>query len=130
MVTVITTQLPTSMVRDWCTMTHIPWIYGTAMAVAMITSTSTLLNGGAQVYNENLIQWAASLYYDGATQINGTSGAETILGTMGDDVIFGDYGADTLWGGDGADTFVYTNTNQVIDHTMTTYRTLTKMKTA
>ena len=76
------------------------------------TSTSTLLNGGAQVYNENLIQWAASLYYDGASQINGTSGAETILGTMGDDVIFGDYGADTLWGGDGADTFVYTNTNQ------------------
>ena len=79
---------------------------------ATYSASSTLTGGGSQVYNENLIQWAASLYYDGASQINGTSGAETILGTMGDDVIFGDFGADTLWGGDGADTFVYTNTNQ------------------
>lgn len=81
-------------------------------ASATYSASSTLTGGGAQVYNENLIQWAASLYYDGASQINGTSGADTILGTMGDDVIFGDFGGDTLWGGDGADTFVYTNTNQ------------------
>ena len=76
------------------------------------SASSTLTSGGAQTYNENLIQWAASLYYDGASQINGTDGSETILGTMGDDVIFGGFGGDTLWGGDGADTFVYTNTNQ------------------
>jgi Ca2+-binding RTX toxin-like protein len=76
------------------------------------TANSQLRTGGSQVYNENLIQWAASLYYDGASQINGTSGAETILGTMGDDVIFGDYGSDILWGGQGADTFLYTNSNQ------------------
>jgi Ca2+-binding RTX toxin-like protein len=76
------------------------------------SASSTLTIGGAQTYNENLIQWAASLYYDGASQINGTSQADTILGTMGDDVIFGDFNGDTLWGGDGADTFLYTNTNQ------------------
>jgi len=71
------------------------------------TSSSTLSSGGSQTYNENLIQWAASLYYDGASQINGTSGADTILGTMGDDVIYGGGAADTLWGGEGADTFKY-----------------------
>ena len=71
------------------------------------SSSSKLQNGGAQTYNENLIQWAASLYYDGASQINGTSSADTILGTMGDDVIYGGGAADTLWGGEGADTFKY-----------------------
>lgn len=74
------------------------------------SSSSLLTTGGAQTYNENLIQWAASLYYDGASQINGTSGADTILGTMGDDVIWGSAGADTLWGGAGADVFDYNAT--------------------
>jgi len=71
------------------------------------SASSTLTTGGAQTYNENLIQWAASLYYDGASQINGTSNADKILGTMGDDVIYGGGGADTLWGGEGADVFKY-----------------------
>ena len=75
-------------------------------------STSNLQNGGAQTYNENLIQWAASLYYDGASQINGTGSAETILGTMGDDTIFSKDGGDELWGGAGADTYLYKQTYQ------------------
>jgi len=71
------------------------------------TASSTLTTGGQFAYNQNLIQWAASLYYDGASQINGTSNADKILGTMGDDVIYGGGGADTLWGGEGADVFKY-----------------------
>ena len=71
------------------------------------TANSQLKTGGAQTYNENLIQWAASLYYDGASQINGTSSSETIFGTMGDDTIFSKDGADELWGGAGADTYIY-----------------------
>ena len=70
-------------------------------------SLSQLKTGGVQTYNENLIQWAASLYYDGASQINGTSSSETIFGTMGDDTIFSKDGADELWGGAGADTYIY-----------------------
>ena len=76
------------------------------------SSTTTLRYGGAQTYNENLIQWAASLYYDGASQINGTGSAETILGTMGDDTIFSKDGGDELWGGAGADTYLYKQTYQ------------------
>ena len=76
------------------------------------SASSTLLAGGAQTYNENLIQWAASLYYDGASQINGTSSAETIFGTMGDDTIFSKDGGDELWGGAGADTYIYKQTYQ------------------
>ena len=59
------------------------------------TSTSALLNGGASGLQREPIQWAASLYYDGAPQINGISVQKQYLVPMGDDVIFGDYGADT-----------------------------------
>ena len=76
------------------------------------TSSSNLQNGGAQTYNENLIHWAASLYYDGASQINGTDSADEIYGTMGDDTIFSKDGGDDLWGGAGADTYIYKQTNQ------------------
>jgi len=76
------------------------------------SASSTLLAGGAQTYNENLIQWAASLYYDGASQINGTGSAETIFGTMGDDTIFSKDGGDELWGGAGSDTYLYKQTYQ------------------
>ena len=76
------------------------------------TANSQLRSGGAQTYNENLIQWAASLYYDGASQINGTGSAETIFGTMGDDTIFSKDGGDELWGGAGADTYIYKQTYQ------------------
>ena len=76
------------------------------------SASSVLTNGGAQVYNENLIHWAASLYYDGASQINGTGGADEIYGTMGDDTIFSKDGGDDLWGGAGADTYIYKQTYQ------------------
>jgi Ca2+-binding RTX toxin-like protein len=76
------------------------------------TANSQLKTGGAQVYNENLIHWAGSLYYDGASQINGTDSADEIYGTMGDDTIFSKDGGDDLWGGAGADTYIYKQTNQ------------------
>ena len=76
------------------------------------TANSQLKTGGAQVYNENLIHWAASLYYDGASQINGTGSADEIYGTMGDDTIFSKDGGDDLWGGAGADTYIYKQTYQ------------------
>jgi hypothetical protein len=76
------------------------------------TANSQLQTGGAQVYNENLIHWAASLYYDGASQINGTDSADEIYGTMGDDTIFSKDGGDDLWGGAGADTYIYKATWQ------------------
>ena len=76
------------------------------------TANSQLQTGGAQVYNENLIHWAASLYYDGASQINGTDSADEIYGTMGDDTIYSKDGGDDLWGGAGADTYIYKATWQ------------------